>query len=145
MPKFEINYDPSLNATAGYLTITDDKDNPITFPNDKRLLVLLFKLLYTFEGREMMRNNKPLKGVLAPANEKNLRDYFSKNGVTDLAVQNALVNAHVAAQKWADDFKAGPAYDQDRMDSEKVYLQNMSFITWSLLEDAKGHEYSMGW
>jgi hypothetical protein len=144
--QFQISYDPTLNTTAGYVDIADPSTLAPLAPRDRQtLLFLLFKLLYTYEGRQFMRDNNVVDGKLTDEKQKNLIDYFAQNGVTDNAVQTALINAHVAAQNWADAYKAGATRNDDRMAAEKVYLQNMSFVTWSLWEDAKAHEFSMGW
>jgi hypothetical protein len=153
--EFQISYDPSLNEKAGYVEITDptgpDPTNPgnplkALAPRDRHtLLFLLFKLLYTFEGREFMRVNDVVAGNLTAAKQANLIQYFAANGVTDVAVQTAIINSHIAAQNWADAFKAGATHDPARWAAEKAYMQNMAFVTWSLWEDAKAHEFSMGW
>jgi hypothetical protein len=145
--QFQISYDPTLNTRAGYVDIKDPAGSlaPL-LPRDRQtLLFLLFKLMYTFEGRQFMRDNNVVDGKLTDQKQQNLIAYFAENGVTDNAVQNALINAHIAAQDWADAYNAGATRDDDRQAAEKVYLQNMAFVTWSLWEDAKAHEFSMGW
>jgi hypothetical protein len=147
----QIIYDPTLNLAAGYvglqLPAADAADGPPLRPQDgKTLLALLFTLLYTKPGRDLMRNNKPVNGQLSDAQRQTLLDAFSNlGGVTSPDLQNALVDAHIAADTWATSFKSDPTNDGARATVEKVYLQKMAFITWCLWEDAKGHEFSMGW
>ncbi len=143
---FKINYDPTLNKEAGYVQIHPDTEHePLRARDAQTLLHLLFHLLYTWDGRELMRKNKPGPGGLAPENRNNLLARFNAFGVTDPGLQEALIAAHVAAENWVNAFKAGPLQDQERKTQENIYLQNMAFITWCLWEDATTHEFSMGW
>jgi hypothetical protein len=149
-----IRYDQTFNRTAGYLAIEPDKskegertDTPreaLKDPHRKTLLHLIFWALYTWDGREMMRNNKlnPETGQI-PDGGAALKAKFAEFGVTDAALVQAILDAHIAAEKWVLAYKANKPGDLDL--HEKVYSQNMSFITWCLWEDAKAHEFSMGW
>jgi hypothetical protein len=142
---FEISYDPSLNNDAGYIEINKLSGEPLRDRDGQTLLYLLFWLLYTKDGRDLMRNNKPVNGVLDDVKRRVLTDKFASYGVIRPDLQSALIEAHIAAENWAQAFKTGPSKDDDRARAEKVYLQKMAFITWCLWEDAKGHEFSMGW
>ena len=160
----DIRYDKTLNHAAGYAKLIDDNDlhprppngtgpDPVAQPlrpqDGKTLLNLIHHLLYTFEGRDLMRNNKPAPGstTLSPESRAALTARFSAFGVTDSALQEALLDAHLAAELWvrANELMPDPAAEQTRDVQEKIYLQKMSFITWCLWEDAKAHEFSMGW
>lgn len=158
----DINYDKTLNDLAGFLKVLKDDDvhpfkdttkppaaQPLRDQDGKTLLNLLHHLLYTFSGRDLMRNNKPAPGqTTLPASAiAALTERFNQFGVTDPALQSALLETHLAAELWVreNDKLPDPAAEQQRALYEKVYLQKMSFITWCLWEDAKGHEFSMAW
>jgi len=150
----EINYDKTLNTTAGYLEIrpettgpsgTSSDAEPLKPPNEQTLLHLLFWALYTRPGRDFMRTNKPANGALTDSQKTALTNKFAQFGVTDPARVGAILDAHVAAENWTLANAQGPAGFPNRDLNEKQYLQKMAFITWCLWEDAKGHEFSMGW
>jgi hypothetical protein len=142
----DIHYDPSLNGEAGYVEISDPQgEQPLRERDRQTLLYVLFQILYTKPGRDLMRDNKPIKGQFDEAKKETLRRAFQEMGITDLKVRESIIDAHEAAQNWADAFKAGAKQNNVLEYNEKIYLQQMAFITWSLWEDAKGHEFSMGW
>jgi hypothetical protein len=141
--KSEISYDPTLGAQAGGVIIDKTKLRP---QDGKTLLFMLFTLLYTEAGRAFLDANVPsATGQLAPANRQNIVNYCNDFGVTGPDLQNAIVDAHVAGHLWKLAYDKGQPGDIDRQNQEKVYLQKMSFIMWSVWEDAKGHEFSLLW
>lgn len=142
----QIYHDPTLNDGAGYLDVTPAaKAKPIVNPHGNTLLNLIHCLVYTFEGRELMRKNglNALKTALEPSSRTNLENEFRARGVTDERVLSALVASHEAALLWKVHNEKG---DQiKRSEFEQVYLQHTAFLTWCLWEDAKGHEFSLTW
>lgn len=154
----EINYDPSINLAAGYNTVTQDTDSAHTPPlrpvDGKNLLNFIYWALYTFDGRKFMRDRKPVNGDLSATHRDEMVAKLAEYKVTNPGRVSALLNAHIHADMFAQAFKQDQVATSDAQKAalaaemdlrEKAYLQNMSFVTWALWEDAKDHEFSMGW
>lgn len=148
MTQTRITYDPSKNEAAGYLEIVSGSP-PLTENDKKTLLHLLFWLLHTREGRDLLRNNKPpAPGQDDDVVRANLREVFvNQFGILNRTLLDALINAHFAADRWVEANNRMPesAAQRDREHYEKVYQQNISFVMWMLWEDAMGHDFSMSW
>jgi hypothetical protein len=148
MYKSTISYDPSLNKTAGYYQLKEDKDKPLSAADKKQLLNLLFWLTYTKDGRDFVSTNRESperpEAAIRSALLKKFRDDF---GIIDEALRLALINAHLAADRWVQANNRMPDTKAalDRELHEGVYQQNISFVMWSLWEDAMGHDFSMNW
>ena len=94
----EIAYDPALSASAGCLAITDGTP-ALVAPNGDTLLHLAFFLVYTAEGRQLLRDHRPwgdakqveqIRAQLKAA----LRAKFATLANDRL---DAVIDAHVAA------------------------------------------------
>jgi hypothetical protein len=141
--KFEITYDPTLRDKAGFVQIDKTK---LRDQDGQTLLYLLFWMLYTEDGRKLLKDNEPgTDGQLLPEQRANLVKKFAEYGVTSPDLQNAILDAHVAGHNWTVAFGAGQSQDTARALCEKVYLQKIAFILWCVWEDAKGHEFSLAW
>jgi hypothetical protein len=135
--KSQIVYDEGLREK-----LEDVPDDQIG-QDGKTLLRLMHWALYTQEGRNFLFARKPdAKGQLDEKARTELIDKFKEAGVGSEDVQNAIVEAHVAAHQWVAARKTDSA---DKRQAEKVYLQKMSFVTWCLFEDLKNHEFSLLW
>jgi hypothetical protein len=141
----QIKYDPTLNANAGYLDITPRPGEPLRPQDAKTFFHMLFWMLYTREGRDLMRTMKLVNGTLPADRLQALEATFDSFGVIDGARRQAVIDAHVAAESWVTANSGMPGAESERDFQEKIYLQKMSFITWCLWEDTKDHEFSMGW
>jgi hypothetical protein len=149
----QLIHDKTLNKGAGYLDVvpetaapsTGGPAEPLKNPHQQTLLNLVHHLLYTREGRDSLRNNLPVNGVLSSASRAALLAKFATFGVLDPAVQNAVLDAHIAGATWVQLNELGPTKAADRAEQERVYLQKASFVAWCLWEDAKAHEFSMAW
>ena len=93
-----------------------------------------------------MRGLKLVDNDLPPEKRQLLKNKLSEYNVADDR-QEAIISAHIAAEKWVAANKLMPDADAEKTRDfqENIYLQNMSFVTWQLWEDCKGHEFSMGW
>jgi hypothetical protein len=148
MIKSIISYDPAKNEKAGFLVLSQHESKPLQPSDKKRLLHLLFWLTFTEEGRKFVGDNRESKGLPEDQIRAALLAKFNVDfGIIDAGLQVALINAHLAADRWVvananmPDASAAAA----RQLQESVYQQNMSFVMWALWEDAMGHEFSMNW
>jgi|GEM_PF-3055808 len=160
----EINYKPRPNdrnstgdRPAGYATIVAEGaaqlppevtqgKNGLDPTHGKTLLNLLWNLLHTRKGADMLHNNKPSSGGNNVQQRANLKAYFADFGVTNPSLQDALIDAHFAATQWVEHTKALPSVNVvAREQQEQIYLQKMSHVMWMLWEDAKGDDFSMAW
>jgi len=138
-----INYDPNINLTAGTFVISQGS-KPVSSADGNTLLNLLFWLTYTAEGRQFIKDNR-LGGQFT---EDQIRSNFAAKlaqnfGLTDEGLLGAITNAHLAADRYITARASLSRTDMDTQD--KVYQQNLSFIMWTLWENALAHEFSMNW
>lgn len=139
----EIHYDPSLNQGAKSISL--DPATPAGDPNAKTLLHLMFWALHTNDGRVFFRQHKWRPGTgLTPSDRDEIIKKAKEYGVLREDLHAAIVDAHVAGEQFAEMYR-NRNFGPERKTYEAVYLQKMAFITWSLWEDTKGHEYSLGW
>ena len=141
-----ITFNRALNGTAGHFKVVPDSD--IDADDGQTLLHLIFFLTYTREGRQLLRNNRPLrpKGsqlTAAQATERlkaELRRSFPK---LEDDVLNLVIEAHLAA----DAFAALPdtASAAERQPREAAYSERVMAVLGALHDDAMGHEFSMNW
>jgi hypothetical protein len=139
----KIHYDPSLNKAAPPFAV---KPNKPEAGDQKTLLALMFWALHTEEGREFFRTHKWNKDTaeLSAEDRKALIEKCLEYGVTREDLQDAIIEAQVAGEQFAQAYK-DRRFDEFRTQAEAVYMQKMAFITWCLWEDTKGHEFSLGW
>lgn len=141
-----IEFNRTLNATAGHFKVVPD--STIEPEDGQTLLHLVFFLTYTREGRQLLRDNRPLrpKGpplTAAQAGERlrvALRRSFPKlkDDVLDLVIETHLA---------ADAFAALPntATAAEREPREAAYSQRIMAVLGALHDDAMAHEFSMNW
>jgi hypothetical protein len=147
MPAPKIIYDPTRAEGAGYYDFIEDRDKPPASKDKKRLLNLLWWLVYTREGRTFMHETRE-PYLTDQAVRDALRDRFAKQfGIIDEALQNALIEGHIAAVRWliADKQMPNAKAQVDRDTQEKIYQHYMGFVMWSLWEDAMNVEFSALW
>ncbi len=116
----------------------------------KTLLHLLFRLVYTNEGREKHLPWPPKLAVQAEREhlEKVFRDEY---GIDDAELRAALIDGHQAASRYV-----GPtltkgsdklnAQDRAQMEeAEKEYIRNLDIIMGRLKQDALSRDFSLLW
>ena len=136
----KIDFNPNLNANGGYLNVTPDNIGT----NDQTLLHAIFWAVYTHPGRDFMHSlTLEADGSFSAANEQKLRNKLNEFGVNAEAIVFAFVQAHVAALRWKVAHAAHDAVQEEIQ--TKAYQQYTALLTWSLWEDAQGHEFSMTW
>lgn len=140
----QISYDPNLVQNKGFLKISDGTP-PLTPPNGDTLLHLLFFLIYTQEGLDLLQANKPTSGgtlVQAKANLKAaLLALFPtiEDGRPD-SVLDPVIDAHFAADGYV---TAKNSVEQAQY--QAIYAQKLLVILGELHDDAMAHEFSMLW
>jgi hypothetical protein len=147
MPAPKIIYDPSRANGAGYYDFTEDRVQPPASKDKKRLLNLLWWLVYTREGRTFMHETREPQ-MTEQVVRDTLRERFSRQfGIIDEALLNALIEGHIAAVRWliADHRMPAPQAQLDRDTQERIYQHYMGFVMWSLWEDAMNVEFSALW
>jgi hypothetical protein len=138
-----INYNPNINPNAGYVTI--GPGNPqLSRTDGNTLLRLLHWVTYVREGRDFLKTNR-LGGALTEEQiAANFRNMLTQEfGLTDEGLQDALISAHLAADRYITAKNAASGPEMNRQD--KIYQQNISFVMWTLWENAMAHEFSMNW
>jgi hypothetical protein len=140
-----IEYDDGLSERSGYLAIVPGTP-PIVPPNGDTLLHLLFFLLYTAEGRQLLGAHSPSREAAAavdparPALKAALAQRFPTIGDDRLDV---VVDVHFAADRYV---WAVEAQDNVRkQQQEAIYSQKILAVLGALHDDAMGHEFSMVW
>src|SRR3954467_7251314 len=100
----KIHYDPSLNKNAAPFTV---KPKGPEGGDQKTLLALMFWALHTEEGRAFFRTHKWQKatGALSPADRKALIDKCLEYGVTREDLQDAIIEAQIAGEQFAQAYK----------------------------------------
>ena len=147
MPGPKIIYDPSRATAAGYYDFTPDQRQPPSAKDKKRLLNLLWWLVYTRDGRGFMHATRE-PDLSAQEVRAALRSKFSEEfGIIDEALLNALIEGHIAAVRWLIANKRMPdASAQLELDTqERIYQHYMGFVMWSLWEDSMNVEFSALW
>lgn len=139
-----ISYDPNKAETAGYYKLTEVK---LADADKKMLLNYLFWLTYTQEGRGFLLKNRVSQGVAEDTVRTEFLKSFVTYGLIDVSLQNALINGHLAADRWTVANSKMPDAQalQDRETQERIFQQNVAFITWCLWEDAMGQGFSLLW
>lgn len=142
----EIDYDPALADSAGRLKISDGTQ-PLKPPNGDTLLHLLFFLIYTQEGLDLLRANGPDSAAtpeLAKANLKaKLLQQFPTIDDRPDSVLDPVIDAHFAADWYV---KAVNANDSaGKAEYQSLYSQKLLVILGELHDDALAHEFSMLW
>jgi len=136
----KIDFNPALNTTGGYLNVMPDGIGT----NGQTLLHAIFWAVYTQEGRDYMHTLLlEADGSFSATNELKLRSKLGTFGVNSEAIVFAFVQAHVAAMRWKLAHNTHDAVQEEIQ--TKAYQQYTAVLTWSLWEDAQGHEFSMTW
>ncbi|HEX7841655.1 MAG TPA: hypothetical protein VF469_29500 [Kofleriaceae bacterium] len=138
----DIEYDEALSERRGYLKI--EMGDPSLLPQDgDSLLHLLFFLIYTADGRQLLVDNNPLK--LAPELARSrlkdaLHQRFPTLGADRLDI---VIDAHFAADAWLAAHGASDSAGQQQQ--QALYSQKLCAILGALHDDALSHEFSMLW
>lgn len=142
----EIDYDPDLAESKGFLRISNGTP-ALTPPNGDTLLHLLFFLIYTKEGWDLLRANGPTSAAtpeLAKANLKAaLLRLFPTIDRDRPSLLDQVIDAHFAADWYVE---AVNAKDSDgQAEYQALYSQKLLAILGELHDDAMAHEFSMLW
>lgn len=143
----EITYDPTLAEDKGYLRISNGTP-PLKPPHGDTLLHLLFFLIYTQEGWDLLRTNGPTSAAtpaLAKANLKAalLRLFPTIETNRPDSVLDPVIDAHFAADWYVEAVKAKDTDGQ--AEYQTLYSQKLLAILGELHDDAMAHEFSMLW
>lgn len=142
-----IDYDPTLAATKGYLAITSGTP-PLKPPHGDTLLHLLFFLIYTQEGGELLRANGPTSAATPEQAKDNLKAALLRrfptidSGRPD-SVLDPVIDAHFAADWYVEAVKTKSPGNQ--AEYQRMYAQKLLAILGELHDDAMAHEFSMLW
>lgn len=142
-----IEYDPKIIETKGYLTISDGEP-ALRPPNGDTLLHLLFFLIYTQEGFELLDANRPTTAAAPEQARASLKAALLRRFPTidddrPDSVLDPVIDAHFAADRYV------AAVEQDNTDDQAeyraMYSQKLLAILGELHDDAMAHEFSMLW
>lgn len=143
----EIDYDPTLAGGAGYLKVSNGAP-PLKAPNGDTLLHLLFFLIYTREGSDLLRANGPTSAATPELAKANLRTALLQLFPTieddrPNSVLDPVIDAHFAADWYVEAVKAKDPTEQ--AEYQALYSQKLLAILGELHDDAMAHEFSMRW
>jgi hypothetical protein len=143
----EISYDSELAEAKGYLRISDGTPR-LKPPNGDTLLHLLFFLIYTQDGFDLLRANGPTTAATPAQAKANLKAQLLlryptiETGRSD-SVLDPVIEAHFAADQYV------AAVNQSDSDGQaeyrEAYSQKLLAILGELHDDAMAHEFSMLW
>ena len=138
-----IEYTEGLSERAGFLKITAGSP-AIVPPNADTLLHLLFFLIYTAEGAQLLSANSlsssSTPDVARAKLKVSLKLKFPTLGDDRL---DAVIDAHFAADGYVSALQAND--DAKRQAQQEIYSQRLLAILGELHDDAMGHEFSMRW
>jgi hypothetical protein len=141
----EIDYDPRLAEAKGYLKISNGA--PALRPNNgDTLLHLLFFLIYTQDGFDLLRANGPTSAATPEQAKANLKAALLRRFPTIDAqrpVLDPVIEAHFAADGYVAAVRDNNTKEQDEYRAE--YSQKLLAILGELHDDAMAHEFSMLW
>jgi hypothetical protein len=142
-----IDYDATLYGAAGFLKITSGAP-PLVPPNGDTLLHLLFFIIYTKEGSDLLRANGPASAAtpeLARANLKKalLQQFPTIEDNRPESVLDPVIDAHFAADWYVEALKTNNVADQ--AEYQQQYSEALLVILGELHDDALKHEFSMLW
>jgi hypothetical protein len=140
----DIEYDASVDHQVQYV---DTNVSLVKSPHGDTLLHLLAYLIYTAEGRTLLKKNRPSgwQGSLTP---DQLRGRIKAALVLKFPtiaddVIAVVIDLHFAADGYV---AASNAHDDTReKEQEGIYVQKLLAILGALHDDALGHEFSMAW
>lgn len=142
-----IDYDATLAKNRGYLKVSPGAP-PLEDPHGDTLLHLLFFLIYTKEGSELLKANGPDSAATPEQAKANLKakllDRFPtiEDGRPN-SVLEPVIDAHFAADGYV---KALADEDGDEQaEYQELYEQKLLAILGDLHDDAMAHEFSMLW
>jgi hypothetical protein len=143
----EITYDAKLAEDKGYLRISDDTPR-LKPPNGDTLLHLLFFLIYTQEGFDLLRANGPTTAATPAQAKANLKAQLLLRFPTIEAgrpdsVLDPVIEAHFAADQYVEAVNQDDGKAQDEY--REAYSQKLLAILGELHDDAMAHEFSMLW
>jgi hypothetical protein len=138
-----IEYTEGLSERAGCLTIAPGSPN-IVPPNGDSLLHLLFFLIFTAEGGQLLAANAPSAAATPEVARANLKaallQRFPTIGDDRL---DAVIDAHFAADEYVAALEANDPVKKQAQ--EAIYSQKLLAILGELHDDAMAHEFSMRW
>jgi hypothetical protein len=142
-----IAYDPTLVGDKGYLTISDGTP-PLRPPNGDTLLHLLFFLIYTQEGLDLLQANGPTSAATPAQAKANLKAALLGRFPTidsdrPESVLDPVIDAHFAADWYVEAVKTKDPVGQ--AEYQALYAQKLLAILGELHDDAMAHEFSMLW
>jgi hypothetical protein len=140
--KTSIEYDEELSNHPQFFKI-DPGEPPIEPPNGDTLLHLLFFLIYTAEGRQLLADNPPSDLTPDTARTKLKAALKLKFPTLDDSRLDPVIDAHFAADSYVSAYEAKDPIKQHQQ--EAIYSQKLLAILGALHDDAMGHEFSMGW
>ncbi len=143
----EIDYDPTLGGNVGFLKIAGGTP-PLKPPNGDTLLHLLFFLIYTQDGWNLLQANKPTSAATPEQARANLKAALLQLFPTidtnrPDSVLDPVIDAHFAADQYVAAVAAKDSAGQAQY--QAVYSQKLLAILGELHDDAMAHEFSMLW
>jgi hypothetical protein len=143
----EITYDSELAEAKGYLRISDGTPR-LKPPNGDTLLHLLFFLIYTQDGFDLLRANGPTTAATPAQAKENLKAQLLlrfptiETGRPD-SVLDPVIEAHFAADQYVEAVNQNDSKAQ--VEYREAYSQKLLAILGELHDDAMAHEFSMLW
>lgn len=135
-------YDANMHVDAG--TATVDRSH-LKASLQTGLLHLVYYLMYTAEGRNFLREQRPSDTTpvrtaddVRSAIQKKCTEY----GVSGQAV-DAMIGAHFAGIGWVEAY--GNNNVPERNKQEAVFKQNLALISWLLWEEGSGPLFPLPW
>jgi hypothetical protein len=143
----KIDYDPRLYGAAGFLQIANGTPQ-LRPPNGDTLLHLLFFIIYTKEGSDLLRANGPASAATPDRARANLKQELLRRFPTieddrPDSVLDPIIDAHFAADWYVEALRANNTADQ--AEYQQQYSQALLVILGELHDDALKHEFSMLW
>lgn len=145
--KTDIEYDEARAQQTGYLRI-ESGEPPMSSRDSSSVLHLLFYLVYTKEGRELLLDNafdRDATMALAPGSTRaRLKDAL-RAGFPDLdddRLEIAL-DAHFAAGEYAAAFEKGDRVTMQRQ--QDIYKQRLIAMLGALYDDSMSRDFSFVW
>lgn len=132
--KTSIEYDDTL---AGRVKLHNVCRDIIESPDGDTLLHVVYFLIYTAKGRQLLQANGPdTPGARATLTATLLAE-FPTLGDDRIAM---VIDAHFAADQYI-----SAAGDAARQQAQRLYEQKVLAILGALHDDAMGHDFSLVW
>lgn len=145
--KPNIEYNDKLYTEVESSTSAPVGEQPIGSPYGDTLLHLLYFLIYTADGRELLEDNEP-----SAADASVTLDQIRARLKAALTAQfpalrqdllDVVIDAHFAAGEYVAAHVAND--DLKKKQQQAIYHQKLLAILGALHDDAMGHEFSLGW